>query len=162
MAVGRYVSALNHPRDGFGQTRMLLDEILDEGAVGTLQEIRDGARAASNDEFGGATSQAWSLAELLRNVVQDYAGLQVDLTAAVPVVALRPSLPVDWPSLTVNTRIGGLACEITVPGAEAAPSLRFAGKPDPRWTFAWLRRDGSAAPGTLAESGGRWVVVFGK
>ena len=71
---GSYVSALNDPREGFGQTRMLLDEILDEGAVGTLQEIRDGAQAESNDEFGGATSQAWSLAELLRNVVQDYAG----------------------------------------------------------------------------------------
>lgn len=159
---GAYVSALNHPRDGFGQTRMLMDEILDEGAAGTLQEIRDGAPAASNDEFGGATSQAWSLAELLRNVVQDYVGLQVDLTAAVPVVALRPSLPEGWPSLTVNTRIGGSACEISVPGADAAPSLRFAAKPDPRWTFAWLRRDGSAAPGAMMESGGRWVVDFGK
>ena len=63
---GSYVSALNRAKDGFGQTRMMMDEILDEGAVGTLQEIRDGAQAASNDEFGGATSQAWSLAELLR------------------------------------------------------------------------------------------------
>ena len=90
---GSFVSALNEPREGFGQTRMLLDEIMDEGAVGTLQEIRDGAKAENNDEFGGATSQAWSLAELLRNVVQDYAGLKVDLTADPPTVTLRPSSP---------------------------------------------------------------------
>lgn len=104
---GAYVSALNDPRGGFGQTRMLLDEILDEGAVGTLQEIRDGAEAASNDEFGGATSQAWSLAELLRNVVDDYLGLAADLTADPPRVNVHPSLPEAWRRLTVRTRIGG-------------------------------------------------------
>lgn len=149
---GAYVSSLNSPRDGFGQTRMLMDEILDEGAVGTAQEIRDGAPAASNDEFGGATSQAWTLAELLRNVVQDYAGLHVDLTASEPVITLQPSLPAAWPSLSVKTRIGEVACTITVPGAGKAPELRFAGAPDPRWRFLWRRAGGDVVTGVVADS----------
>ena len=159
---GAYVSALNSPRDGFGQTRMLMDEILDEGAVGTLQEIRDGAPAASNDEFGGATSQAWSLAELLRNVAQDYAGLHVDLTAPEPVVMLQPSLPAAWPSLSVATRIGDVPCTITVPGAGKAPALALAAAPDPRWRFAWRRADGSEVTGAVSAAGGAWTVTFGR
>lgn len=111
---GAYVSALNDARDGFGQTRMLLDEILDEGAVGTLQEIRDGDRADSNDEFGGATSQAWSLAELLRTVVEDYVGLEADLTADPPRVSVRPQLPPGWPAISVRTRLGEYDCVIRI------------------------------------------------
>jgi glycogen debranching enzyme len=159
---GAYVSALNKPADGFGQTRMLMDEILDEGAVGTLQEIRDGAPAASNDEFGGATSQAWSLAELLRNVTQDYAGLRVDLTAAEPVVVLQPSLPAAWPSLSVATRIGQAVCEIVVPGADAAPEIIFSQAPDPRWRFLWLRGAENPVSGRVVPSGDTWNVTFGK
>lgn len=159
---GAYVSALNRPRDGFGQTRMLMDEVLDEGAVGTLQEIRDGAPAASNDEFGGATSQAWSLAELLRNVVQDYAGLRVDLTAAEPVVVLQPSLPAAWPSLSVATRIGQAACEIVVSGADAAPEIIFSQAPDPRWRFLWLGGAGSPVSGRVGPSADTWHVTFEK
>jgi glycogen debranching enzyme len=156
---GSYVSALNAPRDGFGQTRMLLDEILDEGAVGTLQEIRDGAQAASNDEFGGATSQAWSLAELLRNVVQDYAGLRVDLTATPPVVELAPSVPTPWPQLAVRTRIGEHDCLIVVGnGTDTAPELWFREAVPSAWTFRWqesvtVRRSGKLVVDAEAPQG---------
>jgi glycogen debranching enzyme len=44
----------------------LVDEILDEACVGSLREIRDGAVTPGREEFGGATSQAWSLAEFIR------------------------------------------------------------------------------------------------
>ncbi len=111
---GPYVSALPDPRDGFGQTRMLLDEIMDEGAVGTLQEIRDGDRAADNDEFGGATSQAWSLSELLRNASDDYLGVQVDLSGEIPVVEIAPSLPEDWSSLSGEVRVGEYLLQVDV------------------------------------------------
>jgi len=153
---GAYVSALNHPRDGFGQTRMLLDEILDEGAVGTLQEIRDGVQAASNDEFGGATSQAWSLAELLRNAVQDYAGLRADLTAEPPTITLQPSLPADWPALSVRTRVGDWPCRLelarTADGSVQARLVAEAA-PDAAWKFTLRTADGDARPGALRESG---------
>jgi glycogen debranching enzyme len=44
----------------------LVDEILDEACVGSLREIRDGLHDGDREEFGGATSQAWSLAEFIR------------------------------------------------------------------------------------------------
>jgi hypothetical protein len=113
---------------------------MDEGAVGTIQEIRDGARAASNDEFGGATSQAWSLAELLRNVVQDYAGLRVDLTASPPVVEIRPSVPAEWPALAVHTRIGRHACLLVPTAADGeGPGLWFREPVPPQWELRWVQ-----------------------
>ena len=162
---GGYVSALNDPRDGFGQTRMLLDEIMDEGAVGTLQEIRDGAQAATNDEFGGATSQAWSLAELLRNVVQDYAGLRVDFTAAEPSVRVQPRVPAEWPGLDVHTRIGTVAAHLTVTTADAfACEVRLAGEPDARLTWTLVAPDGDTRSGRVqadtAEAAWPWRVVW--
>ena len=128
---GAWISALPGARDGFGQTRMLLDEILREGAVGTLQEIRDGDRAGSNDEFGGATSQAWSLSELLRTVSEDYLGVRVDLAGAEPSIVIAPSTPADWPALAgdvpvgrgavlrVETGPGGVRWTLTGDGADA-------------------------------------------
>jgi glycogen debranching enzyme len=163
---GSYVSALNAPRMGFGQTRMLLDEIMDEGAVGTLQEIRDGAQAPNNDEFGGATSQAWSLAELLRNVVQDYAGLKVDLTADPPTVTVQPSFPPAWTDLKVRTRIGGHDCRLE--GDPSAPGnlvIRFASRPPQKWKFILespdgVSRNGSAEVDRNAPENWDFLVVW--
>jgi glycogen debranching enzyme len=152
---GSYVSALNNPAEGFGQTRMLLTEVLDEGAVGTIQEIRDGDPAESNDEFGGATSQAWSLAELLRNVVQDYAGLQVDLTSQPPVVTVRPSLPAEWPELNCRTRIGQHGCVIKVAGGKA-PQLVFDGPGPEGWQWRWVGKDGKMVPGKVSNKQVVW------
>ncbi len=44
----------------------MIDEILEEGCTGSLREIRDGRLIPGKEEFGGATSQAWSLAEYIR------------------------------------------------------------------------------------------------
>jgi hypothetical protein len=44
----------------------MITEILDEGCTGSLREIRDGRFIPGKEEFGGATSQAWSLAEFIR------------------------------------------------------------------------------------------------
>jgi hypothetical protein len=51
----------------------LVDEILDHGAVGAIREIRDGGDTGLTEEFGGATFQAWSLAEFLRVMHEDLA-----------------------------------------------------------------------------------------
>jgi hypothetical protein len=44
----------------------VVDEILNRACVGSLREIRDGVDTSGKDEFGGATSQAWSLSEFIR------------------------------------------------------------------------------------------------
>jgi glycogen debranching enzyme len=155
---GAWISALNDPLDGFGQVRMLLDEILDEGAVGTLQEIRDGARAGDNDEFGGATSQAWSLAELLRCAVQDYAGLRADLTAAEPVVVVRPRRPADWPELAVRSRVGEAPCLLRVGDGE--PQLVYTAEPG-NWKHRLEAADGRVREGSVRAAGdGTWTVQW--
>jgi glycogen debranching enzyme len=123
---GPWVSAQADPRDAFGQTRMLLDEILDEGAVGTLQEIRDGDRAASNDEFGGATSQAWSLSELLRTVADDYLGVRCDLSGEAPSILVEPAVPAEWPLLRWSVRVGDSRLFVEAAG-ERVKSWRLEG-----------------------------------
>jgi len=162
---GAYVSALADPRRGFSQTRRLLDEILDEGAVGTLQEIRDGAPAAGKDEFGGATSQAWSLAELLRTVVDDYLGLGVDLTADPPRIVVAPACPPEWSDLVVRMRLGGQPCVVechrrspvaghtaagTGPPTGSAPGreilMRFQAALPGGWNVSAIWPDGQAVP----------------
>jgi len=129
---GPYVSALPDPRDGFDQTRMLLDEVLDRGAVGTLREIRDGDPAPpGKDEFGGATSQAWSLSELLRTVHDDYLGLDVDLAADPPRVTVRPAVPDAWPRLAATVAIGDRTCRITA--TRDTVTLAWDRPPPPAW-----------------------------
>jgi hypothetical protein len=55
----------------------MVDEILEKGCVGSLREIRDGVYIEGKEEFGGATSQAWSLAEFIRVSLEDLpAGMQ--------------------------------------------------------------------------------------
>ncbi len=44
----------------------MITEILEEGCTGSLREIRDGRFIPGREEFGGAASQAWSLAEFIR------------------------------------------------------------------------------------------------
>ncbi len=52
---------------------VLVDETLDHGAVGAIREVRDGADTGEREEFGGATFQAWSMAEMLRAMHEDLA-----------------------------------------------------------------------------------------
>jgi glycogen debranching enzyme len=51
----------------------MVTEILEEGCAGTLREIRDGRFIEGKEEFGGATSQAWSLAEFIRVSLEEFA-----------------------------------------------------------------------------------------
>lgn len=52
---------------------VLVSETLDHGAVGAIREVRDGTDSGEREEFGGATFQAWSMAEMLRAMHEDLA-----------------------------------------------------------------------------------------
>jgi glycogen debranching enzyme len=54
----------------------LVDEILNSACVGTLREIRDGVDTPGKTEFGGATSQAWSLAEFIRVCLTEFVSFE--------------------------------------------------------------------------------------
>jgi len=49
----------------------MITEILEEGCTGSLREIRDGRFIPGKEEFGGAASQAWSLAEYIRVSIEE-------------------------------------------------------------------------------------------
>jgi len=59
--------------EALGMLDVLVSETLDHGAVGAIREIRDGTDTGEREEFGGATFQAWSMAEMLRAMHEDLA-----------------------------------------------------------------------------------------
>jgi len=90
------------------QTKVLTDLFFDEGAAGTLPELRNGVPPESGENVGGAVSQAWSLAEFLRNFYQDYLGVAPDLIEGV--LTLRPALPAElsWVRAPIHLGPGSL------------------------------------------------------
>ena len=86
------------------QTSFLVDEILDRGVAGSLREIRDAIDTPGKDEYGGAVAQAWSLAELQRNLYEDYLGVRVD--APSKVVTIAPMLPGAIERLAAEVPVG--------------------------------------------------------
>jgi glycogen debranching enzyme len=86
------------------QTKVLADLMFEEGAAGTLPELRNGVPPEEGDNVAGAVSQAWSLAEFLRNFYQDYLGVRPNLLEGT--IEIRPSLPKDVPWLTAPVRLG--------------------------------------------------------
>jgi glycogen debranching enzyme len=86
------------------QTAVLTGLFFEEGAAGTLPELRNGVPPRSGENVGGAVSQAWSLAEFLRNFYQDYLGVAPDLVEGV--LALRPALPAGLPWVRAPIHLG--------------------------------------------------------
>ncbi|MBN2564405.1 MAG: hypothetical protein JXB46_01715, partial [Candidatus Eisenbacteria bacterium] len=86
------------------QTAVLRDLIFDEGAAGTLPELRNGVPPEHEENVAGAVSQAWSLAEFVRNFYQDYLGVRPDMLSGA--VAVRPALPPSCRWLSAPVRIG--------------------------------------------------------
>ncbi len=90
--------------EAWAQTRVLRDLIFDEGAAGTLPELRNGVPQDGEDNVAGAVSQAWSLAEFLRNFYQDYLGIHPDLLAGT--ITIRPALPSELPWVSAPVQLG--------------------------------------------------------
>jgi glycogen debranching enzyme len=104
---GPVVSALvkhGHLAAAWEQTAMLRDLIFDEGAAGTLPELRNGVPREREENVAGAVSQAWSLAEFIRNFYQDYLGVRPDMLSRT--VDVRPALPPGCRWMSAPVRLG--------------------------------------------------------
>jgi glycogen debranching enzyme len=104
---GPVVSALvkhGHLDAAWEQTAVLRDLVFDEGAAGTLPELRNGVPPEREENVAGAVSQAWSLAEFLRNFYQDYLGVRPDMINGV--VDVRPALPTACRWISAPVRLG--------------------------------------------------------
>lgn len=76
----------------FELTKNLADQILHEGMPGSLSELVEPFRNAEGKlVLSGTYSQAWSVAEFVRNFYQDYLGLRVNMIDRC--VGMEPRLP---------------------------------------------------------------------
>ncbi len=104
---GPVVSALvKHGQVGaaWEQTSVLTDLVFDEGAAGTLPELRNGVPPEYGENVAGAVSQAWSLSEFLRNFYQDYLGVRPNVLEGT--VDIRPALSPSCSWLAAPVRVG--------------------------------------------------------
>ncbi|MFH1864414.1 MAG: amylo-alpha-1,6-glucosidase [Candidatus Eisenbacteria bacterium] len=160
------------------QTSVLANMMFDEGAAGTLPELRDGVPPEHGENVAGAVSQAWSLSEFLRNFYQDYLGVRPNVLAGT--VDVRPALPPSCSWMAAPVRVGegslfvlhrvdaesGRACTSVVADADAPPlTVRFTPRAHPD---ADVQEEGETleavlVPGgslrfTSERSGGAWTT----
>jgi len=113
--------------EAWKQTRVLRDIFFNEGAAGTLPELRNGRAPERGENVAGTVSQAWSLAEFLRNFYQDYLGLRPDMTSGR--LDLTPALPPGLSWVSCPVRLGsGTASVFFRTGDAAAPSDAIPGE----------------------------------
>ncbi len=91
------------------------NQILNHGAVGTLSELLNAIPQPGKElpEPSGAVSQAWSLAEFIRNISQDLIGVHPDVPNRR--IMISPHLPDNIKSLT---------CCVPVPNSEMHLTMR--------------------------------------
>lgn len=96
----------------FPVTQNCVHQMLERGTVGALSELLDAhPKNGKEPKLSGTFSQAWSLAEFLRSIRQDYLGVSVD----VPSLAIRvqPKLPSAITSASFEQRVGEGSVTIT-------------------------------------------------
>ena len=88
-------------------TENSVHRILDRGAVGTLSELMDAVPHPGEEEprLSGTFSQAWSLAEFVRNFYDDYLGVRVDRLRNL--LTLRPHLPPSVDAIQARLNVAG-------------------------------------------------------
>jgi hypothetical protein len=82
-------------------------QILDRGAVGTQSELLDAVARLGEKEprLSGTFSQAWNLAEFIRNYYDDYLGVRVNFLEHT--LVLRPRLPSSLKQVRSVVNLGG-------------------------------------------------------
>lgn len=87
-------------------TSELTKQLLTRGAAGTIAELSEAFPRAGETEIrlSGTFSQAWSLAEYIRNFYQDYLGVSPD--APNNVLYLIPYLPSSLKEISFNQKVG--------------------------------------------------------
>jgi len=97
----------------FVLTENAVHQILDRGAVGTQSELLDALPRPGEAEprLSGTVSQAWNLAEFVRNIYDDYLGIRIErLTRRI---FLHPHIPRALGTVQTAFRIDGRILGIT-------------------------------------------------
>ena len=114
---GEVISELCHfskPELAWEVTANTIHQILDRGAVGTQSELIDAITRPGENEprLSGTFSQAWNLAEFIRNFYDDYLGIRVSLLKHH--LAFHPKLPKSLGSIKTTINLNGRALPIEV------------------------------------------------
>jgi hypothetical protein len=120
---GPLISALcrfDRQETAFALTTGAIHQILDRGAVGTQSELLDALPRPGETEprLSGTFSQAWNLAEFIRNIYDDYLGARLDLYENR--LTIHPRLPAALD--TVRVRLPGAAGPIDIEYTPGTPS----------------------------------------
>lgn len=91
----------------FQLTDNLVHQIMNRGAVGTISELLDSHPRPGSVEpdVSGTFTQAWSLAEFIRNVYHDYIGVKFDFEDK-RIVDIKPRLPEELGSIEASIKFG--------------------------------------------------------
>lgn len=91
----------------FQLTDNLVHQIINRGAVGTISELLDAhpRRGANEPDVSGTFTQAWSLAEFIRNVYQDFIGVKFDFKDK-RIVYIKPRLPETLGNIDATIKFG--------------------------------------------------------
>jgi glycogen debranching enzyme len=101
-------------------TSNAVHQILDRGAVGTQSELLDALPRPGTSEpaLSGTFSQAWNLAEFVRNWYDDYLGLSINLLSRK--ITLSPHVPDSLGNVEATLPVGSGSLTVSVTGDRAS------------------------------------------
>jgi hypothetical protein len=104
-------------------TANAVHHILERGAVGTQSELLDAVPRSGDTEpqLSGTFSQAWSLAEFVRNFYDDYLGVRISNLRHV--LALRPNIPSSLGDVRAVVILNGSSVPIEIRQNSGVQSL---------------------------------------
>ncbi|HEY9766819.1 MAG TPA: amylo-alpha-1,6-glucosidase, partial [Chroococcales cyanobacterium] len=86
------MARFGHGEEAYELTKNLVDQILEMGCLGTMSELVDALPGPEGRiRPSGAWSQAWSVAEFVRNATQDFIGFKPNLTDGE--IVFSPCIP---------------------------------------------------------------------
>ena len=95
-------------------TRSTVDQILDRGAVGSQSELLDAVPREGEQEprLSGTFTQAWNLAEFIRNMYDDYLGIRVNRFDHQ--LRFTPRIPPELGNVSASINLGGGSLPVAV------------------------------------------------
>lgn len=135
----------------FPMTMNNAEQMLRRGTVGALSELLDAhpRTAGADPKLSGTYSQAWSLAEFIRSIYQDYGGVTVD--AEMGTIQIAPRLPSSINSASFVQRVGPGAVKVTIvrrKGSITTTVVPMQLTESYTLTYHWMDRNGAAVRAT--------------
>ena len=142
-------------------TKNSIHQILRRGTVGALSELLDAhPRLNAEPKLSGTYSQAWSLAEFIRSMYQDYFGVSVDIPSKA--MRIQPKLPAELTAVDFVQRIGTASAKISYRHSQGKVTVTVVPKDlkEPyRINYLWVYPNGDAVVSPVDLMPGKTVTI---